>query len=143
MVKREKASEGHADCLQGISFDNLHLLFAESKRFLLIIKRGYSDKHDPLNTQAMRSVGTKVAVEWRKDNDLLNWKPGWYLATVRMYNKKCDIVILEYVCEPSKEYTMQVDNSVKKGRLKVARKDVAVSQLYNQVTEIGAQVLIK
>lgn len=72
-------------------------------------------------------LALKSQLNGEKDDNLLYWKPGWYLATVRMYNKKSNIITLEYVCETSKEYTMQVDNSVKEGTLKMPRKDVAAS----------------
>ena len=115
------------DFLEGITFDSLHLIFADTKRYLLSVKRGHTVKHDPWNLEAICTVGTRVAVEWRKDNFLLDWKPSLYLATVRMYDDQPDMATLEYVSEAGKEYTMPAERSVKEGRLKVARTDVAVS----------------
>ena len=74
-------------------------------------------------------------MEWRKDDFLLDWKPRLYLATVRMYDDQTDMATLKYVSEAGKEYTMPAQRSVEEGRLKAARTDVAVSELYDQVTE--------
>ena len=93
-------------------WDNLRFLTPDvcrHQRFLLSIRSGNSVKHDPLNLEAIRTIGTRVAVEWREDDELLDWKPGWYLATVRMYNHQKDMVTLEYVTESAKEYTMPVE----------------------------------
>lgn len=118
-------------------------MFAETKRVLLSIKSASTVKHDPFNVEAMRTIGTKVVIEWRKDDQLRDWKPGWYTATVRLYNIQTDMITVEYVSETGTEYTLPIQKSVTEGRLKVARKDTANCELYDQVTEIGAKILVK
>lgn len=53
------------------------------------------------------------------------------------------MIAIEYVSEEGKEYTTPFQKSAEEGRLIPARKDVADFQLNDQVTKIGAKMLLK
>lgn len=73
----KQATVEYTDYLDGIASNSLHLMFADTKRYQLSIRSGNSVKHDPLNLDTIRTIGTRVVVEWREDNELLDQKPGW------------------------------------------------------------------
>ena len=84
----------------------------------------------------------KVAVLWKEDDAMSGWEPGWYTAVVRTYSPTVDEISIEYVREPSKRYTVKVKDNVKEGVLKVL-KVTCNSNLYDEVTEIGARIHVR
>lgn len=86
--------------------------------------------------------GTRVAVLWKEEDAMSGWNPGWYNAVVRAYSQTLDEITIEYVSEPSKRYTMKVKESVNEGLLKLLKVNCD-SDIYDEVTEIGARIQVR
>ena len=127
----------------GTTLSKLENIFDNIKREIRLLNKDSAQKYDPYNLSAIRSDKGRVMVKWTEKDDNKGWKPGWYTAIIKKYIKVLDILEIEYVSEPGKVYKVHVKDSVEKGTLRLHVTTCGVADLYDQVTEIGASILIK
>ena len=126
---------------EGISLLNLNTLFDEIQRLIRAKREVNKNKADPNNAESIRTPGTRVAVLWGKEDALSGWEPGWYTAVVRAYDSPSDEITIEYSSEKGERYQLNVKESIDEGKLKVL-KVTCDSDLYDEVTEIGARIQV-
>ena len=127
----------------GTTLSKLENIFDNIKREIRLLNKDSAQKYDPYNLSAIRSDKGRVMVKWTEKDDSKGWKPGWYTAIIKKYIKVLDILEIEYVSEPGKVYKVHVKDSMEKGTLRLHVTPCGVADLYDQVTEIGASILIK
>ena len=101
------------------------------------------EKRDPYNLEAIRKCGAKVMVRWSEDDERRGWTPGWYGATMVGYVRDDDCIEVEYSSEPGRSYRMNVEESVGDGKLRLHEITCTTTDLYEEVTEIGAGILVR
>lgn len=148
---RERASVFNQDnniasltpVLEGISLLNLHTTFDEIQRLITAQREVHvnNQKADPNNLEAIRTPGTRVAVLWGKEDTLSGLEPGWYTAVERAYDLPSNEITIEYSSEKGERYQLKVKESIDEGKLKVL-KVTCDSDLYDEVTEIGARIKV-
>lgn len=126
---------------EGISLLNLHTIFDEIQRLITAQMEVNNQKADPNNLEAIRTPGTRVAVLWDTEDTLSGWEPGWYTEAVRAYDLRSDEITIEYSSEKGERYQLKVKESIDEGKLKVL-KVTCDSDLYDEVTEIGARIKV-
>lgn len=125
-----------------ISLRNLTTIFDEIESMIKKTREVNKETSDPDNIEALTTPGTRVSVLWTKEDAMLGWKPGWYTAVVRCYNRPLDEITIEYSSEEGNRYVLSVKESVSRGSLKLL-KATCDSDLYDEVTEIGAIIQVR
>ena len=126
---------------QNISLDSMDSLFDDLERELCWEHKMI--KAEAYNLEAMRKCDTKVLVKWTADDEKEGWLPGWYSATVKTYQRQSDTAEVEHYCEPGISYPVNVKESVDNGTLRLQIKTCDAMDFYEEVTEIGARILIR
>ena len=121
--------------------DNLEKIFHGLKEEIQLLMT--QKKHDPYNLEAIRKYNAKVMVRWTEEDKSRGWTPGWYNATCKRYTRESDSIQVEYSSEPGSLYAVKVKESVENGTLRLQRITCNVADLYEEVTEIGAGILIR
>ena len=101
------------------------------------------EKRDPYTLEAIRKCGAKVMVRWLEDDERRGWTPGRYGATVVGYVRDDDCIEVEYSSEPGRSYRMNVEESVGDGKLCLHKITCTTTDVYEEVTEIGAGILVR
>jgi hypothetical protein len=95
--------------------------------------------------QAFTTPGTRVLVRWNEEDVAdSGYNPGWYTATILDYKEDVDELSIRYTSETEFDisYEMKLAASLKEGVIRLAREDID-NQLYDEVTEVGARLLVK
>ena len=146
---RERASVSNQDhniasstpILEGIFLLHLTTIFDEIQRLITAQSELNNKKADPNNLEAIQTPGTRVAVLWSKEDSLSGWEPGWYTGVVLAYDPPSDKITIEYSSEKGERYQINMKESINEGKLK-ALKITCDSDLYDEVTEIGARIQV-
>lgn len=142
-ISNEERKEDNGPAVpEGTSLSNLHNIFEDLQQVIKATREVNIDKGDPDNIEAINMPGTRVAVIWKEEDAMSGWNPGWYNAVVRAYSQTLYEITIEYVSEPSKRYTMKVKESVNEGLLKLLKVNCD-SDIYDEVTEIGARIQVR
>lgn len=127
---------------EGVTISCLHEIFTPLEEFIKAEDTAAGREFDSNSLNAIRTCNARVLIKWTEEDEVLEWKSGWYCGTVKRYLVKTDEIEVKCASEPNHFYRLKIEESVK-GTLQLNNNPTVEFELYDQLTEIGARVLIK